>query len=125
MDEGHRSLSFSTTLVRSKLPRGDRIPAGDDPAHIHRSACNARLRTGGNLSFRIANGTATTSGNEYIAKAGTLIFAPGETTKTITIEVIGDNKKTHKTFRVDLTGLSPDASGFTKNRGIDTTLNDD
>ena len=37
------------------------------------------------MSFRTVNGTATTSDNDYIAKTGTLTFAPGETTKSITV----------------------------------------
>src|SRR5207244_4820038 len=44
------------------------------------------------MSFRTVDGTATTSDNDYGAKTGTLTFAPGETTKTITIEVKGDSK---------------------------------
>ena len=39
------------------------------------------------MSFRTVNGTATTSDSDYVARTGTLTFAPGETTKTITIEV--------------------------------------
>src|SRR5262249_6327659 len=42
------------------------------------------------MSFRTVNGTATTSDGDYVARTGTLTFAPGETTKTITIEVKGD-----------------------------------
>src|SRR5262249_42978803 len=45
------------------------------------------------LSFGTINGTAKTSNRDYVVKAGTLIFAPGETTKTITIEVKGDSKR--------------------------------
>ena len=45
------------------------------------------------MSFRTANGTAKTSDSDYVAKTGTLTFAPGETTKTITIEVKGDSKR--------------------------------
>ena len=78
------------------------------------------------MSFRTVNGTATTSNNDYIAKTGTITFAPGETTKTITITVKGDSKReTDETFYLDLFGLSPDASGFTKNRGVGSILNDD
>jgi hypothetical protein len=77
------------------------------------------------MSFRTLNGTATTSNNDYVAKSGTLTFAPGETTKTITIEVKGDSKREgNETFYLDLFGLSGNAS-FTKNRGIGTILNDD
>jgi urease beta subunit len=77
------------------------------------------------MSYRTADGTATTAGSDYVAKTGTLTFAPGETTKTITIEVKGDrNKEVSETFYLDLFGLSSNAS-FTKNRGIGTILNDD
>jgi probable HAF family extracellular repeat protein len=77
------------------------------------------------MSFRTADGTAKTSDNDYIAKTGTLTFAPGETTKTITITVNGDSKKeADETFYLDLFGLSSNAL-FTKNRGLGTILNDD
>jgi hypothetical protein len=75
------------------------------------------------LSYRTVNGTATSG--DYVAKTGTLAFAPGETTKTITIEVKGDNRKeANETFYLDLFDLSSNAL-FTKNRGIGTILNDD
>ena len=77
------------------------------------------------MSFQTVNGTATTSDNDYVAKTGTLTFAPGETTKTITIVVKGDSKKeASETFYLDLFGLSSNAP-FTKNRGIGSILNDD
>jgi hypothetical protein len=41
------------------------------------------------MSYATANGTATTSDSDYVAKTGTLTFNPGETTKTIIIEVKG------------------------------------
>src|SRR5262249_14658686 len=44
------------------------------------------------LSYRTADGTARTSDKDYVARTGTLTFAPGETTKTITIVVNGDSK---------------------------------
>ena len=77
------------------------------------------------MSYRTVDGTATTSDGDYVAKTGTLTFAPGETTKTITIEVKGDSKKeANETFYLDLFGLSSNAL-FTKNRGLGTILNDD
>jgi Calx-beta domain len=61
-------------------------------------------------------GTAEVRDNDYVAKTGTLTFNPGETTKTITIEVKGDSKKeSDETFYVDLFG----------NSRIGTILNDD
>ena len=77
------------------------------------------------MSYRTTDGTATTSDNDYVAQTGTLTFAPGETTKTITIEVKGDSKKeADETFYLDLFGNSSN-SLFTKSRGIGTILNDD
>jgi probable HAF family extracellular repeat protein len=77
------------------------------------------------MSFQTVNGTATTGDNDYVAKTGTLTFKPGETSKTITIEVKGDSKKeADETFYLDLFGLSSNGL-FTKSRGIGTILNDD
>ena len=39
------------------------------------------------------SGTAKTGEVDSVARAGTLTFAPGETTKTITIEIKGDSKR--------------------------------
>jgi Calx-beta domain/FG-GAP-like repeat len=77
------------------------------------------------MSFSTANGTAKTSDQDYIAKSGTLNFAAGETTKTITIEVKGDSKtEATEYFYLDLFGNSSN-SRFTKSRGTGTILNDD
>jgi hypothetical protein len=77
------------------------------------------------MSFHTVDSTATTSDGDYIARTGTLTFNPGETSKTITIEVKGDSKKeANETFYLDLFGLSSNAL-FTKNRGLGTILNDD
>jgi hypothetical protein len=77
------------------------------------------------MSFRTADGTATTSDSDYVAGSGTLTFAPGETTKTITVEVNGDSKReANETFYLDLFGNSS-TSLFTKTRGLGTILNDD
>jgi hypothetical protein len=66
-----------------------------------------------------------TVGQEYVATAGTLIFAPREKTKTITIVVNADSKKeADETFYLDLFGNSSN-SLFTKSRGVGTILNDD
>jgi hypothetical protein len=76
------------------------------------------------ISYRTVNGTAT-SGSDYVAKSGTLTFAPGETTKTITIEVKGDSKReANETFYLDLFDNSSN-SQLKKSRGIGTILNDD
>jgi Calx-beta domain/FG-GAP-like repeat len=77
------------------------------------------------MSFRTVDGTAKTSNGDYVAKTGTLTFAPGETTKTVTIEVKGDNRKeANETFYLELFDNSSN-SLFTRNRGLGTILNDD
>lgn len=56
--------------------------------------------------------------------SGTLTFVPGETTRTIAIEVKGGSKReANETFYLDLHGLSNGL--FTKSRGVGTILNDD
>ena len=78
------------------------------------------------MSFKTAaDGTARTNDQDYVAKSGTLTFAPGETTKTVTIEVKGDNKKeASEYFYLDLFDNSSN-SRLTKSRGTGTILNDD
>ena len=77
------------------------------------------------VDWATADKTATTGDGDYVAKTGTLTFAPGETTKTITIEVKGDSKReANETFYLDLFGNSSN-SLFSKNRGLGTILNDD
>ena len=77
------------------------------------------------VNFATANGTATTADHDYQGASGTLTFAPGETTKTITILVYGDKKKeSNETFFVDLFGNSGN-SVIAKKRGIGTILDDD
>jgi len=77
------------------------------------------------MSYKTVNGTAKTSDNDYVAKSGTLTFAPGETTKTITIEVKGDSKKeANESFYLDLFGNSGN-SLLIDGRGVGTILNDD
>ena len=41
------------------------------------------------VSFATANGTAA-AGSDYVAASGTLTFAPGETSQTVTVQVNGD-----------------------------------
>ena len=65
---------------------------GDDALHLHRDALG-RLRRAGDRRVRhrgprLVRGA--TAGVDYTAAAGTLTFAAGETTKTITVLVNGD-----------------------------------
>ena len=76
------------------------------------------------VNYATAGGTATAE-TDYQSKTGTLTFAPGETTRTITIAVIGDRQReVGETFFVDLSGPSSNALVDVA-RGIGTILNDD
>lgn len=76
------------------------------------------------VNFATANGTATTANGDYLAKSGTLTFAPGETSKTVTIEVKGDRKKeANEVFYVRLSTAVN--ALIADNEGVGTIINDD
>ena len=82
-------------------------------------------KLGSGWKAQLADITAKTGDQDYAAKSGTLTFAPGETTKTITIKVNGDSKtESTEYFSLDLYGNSSN-SLFTRSRGTGTILNDD
>jgi PKD repeat protein len=56
------------------------------------------------VNYATANGTAT-AGSDYTAVAGTLTFAPGETSKTVTVAVLGDTvDELDEQFTLNLSG---------------------
>jgi len=76
------------------------------------------------VNYATADGTATVADNDYQAASGTLTFAPGQTTQTITIRVIGDTKKeADETFFVNLSGATN--ALILDGQGLGTILNDD
>lgn len=60
------------------------------------------------VNFATADGTAV-AGVDYLAVSGTLTFAPGETTKTITVEALDPTMVPGKYFTVQLSGASTNA----------------
>jgi large repetitive protein len=77
------------------------------------------------VNYATADGTATAADHDYQPKTGTLTFAPGETSKTITVVVYGDRKNEgDESFTVNLTGASSNTL-ITDGTGIGTILNDD
>ncbi len=76
------------------------------------------------VGYTTANGTAT-AGQDYLATAGTLTFATGVTTQTITVYVIGDTvREANETFYVNLTSVSANAV-IIGSQGVGTITNDD
>ncbi|MFM6548257.1 MAG: FG-GAP-like repeat-containing protein, partial [Microcystis panniformis] len=80
------------------------------------------------VDYATANGTAT-AGTDYTAiPTTTLTFNPGETSKTITVAVNGDNQvELNETFFLNLSNLQANGSNVTlaDNQGQGTINNDD
>ncbi|MCZ8024957.1 MAG: FG-GAP-like repeat-containing protein, partial [Microcystis sp. LE19-10.1B] len=80
------------------------------------------------VNYATANGTAT-AGTDYTAiPPTTLTFNPGETSKTITVAVNGDNQvELNETFFLNLSNLQANGSNVTlaDNQGQGTINNDD
>lgn len=75
------------------------------------------------VDFATANGSAI-AGQDYAATAGTLVFNPGERTKTVVVAVNGDRtREPDETFRVNLT--VPDGATLFDAQGSGTIRNDD
>jgi hypothetical protein len=59
------------------------------------------------VHYATADGTATAADNDYVPTSGTLTFAPGQTTESITVMVNGDSIPNYpEGFYVDLSGAS-------------------
>ena len=87
-------------------------------------------RTGGTAAFDVnyatANSTATagTTG-DYLAASGTLSFADGTSTQTVSVTIRGDTiYEPNETFFVNLTGAT-NGGIITKSAGLGTIANDD
>jgi hypothetical protein len=78
-----------------------------------------------NVNYATADGSATIADGDYDAASGTLTFAPGETSKTITVSAWGDAAvEPDEYFYVRLTGASPFAM-LLQPQGIGNVLDDD
>ncbi len=76
------------------------------------------------VQFATANGTATTGDNDYQSTSGTLTFTPGQTSKTVTVKVVGDTKvESNETFFVNLSNAVN--ATIADNQGVGTINNDD
>jgi hypothetical protein len=76
------------------------------------------------VNYATADGTAKASDNDYLPISGTLTFAPGETSKTVTIQVKGDRKReANETFFLNLSGVVN--ALLEDDQGIGTIENDD
>ncbi|MCW5589493.1 MAG: VCBS domain-containing protein [Legionellales bacterium] len=91
---------------------------------FHISLSNAN-HEGVSVNFATSNGTASAViESDYIHKNGTIFFNPGELTKTVEIEVLGDNKfESNETLNFNLFNVM--GATLVDNLGIGTIINDD
>jgi Calx-beta domain len=76
------------------------------------------------VDFATGDGTATAP-SDYVAAVGTVTFAPGETVKTVTVQVNGDTtKEANETFTVTLANATGNAT-IGDAQGVGTIVNDD
>ena len=75
------------------------------------------------VNYATADGTAS-AGSDYVATSGTLTFAPGQTSQTITVFVNGDRMdEPDETFLVKLS--NPTNAAIGRSQGTGTIVNDD
>jgi hypothetical protein len=76
------------------------------------------------IDFATQDVSATVTDNDYVAASGTLTFAPGDTSETATVQVIGDTAfEANETFRVLLSNPVNASIGVGSGQG--TIFNDD
>ncbi|AFZ37589.1 conserved repeat domain protein [Stanieria cyanosphaera PCC 7437] len=76
------------------------------------------------VNYATANNTATTANNDYVSTSGTLSFASGETSKTISVTINGDTPpEADETFFVNLSNATN--ATIIDSQGVGTILNDD
>lgn len=75
------------------------------------------------VQYATANGSATAPA-DYLTASGTVTFAPGETAKPVTVQVVPDTvDEPNETFTVNLS--APSGAGLVDPAGVGTILDDD
>ncbi|MBK5963204.1 hypothetical protein CCR95_03640 [Thiocystis minor] len=76
------------------------------------------------VKYATANNGSASAGSDYTTASGTLTFTAGQTSKTVAVNVIGDNvKEANETFVVNLS--APTGATLADGQGLGTLLNDD
>ncbi len=109
-------LSFSIDDV--SMNEGD---SGQTP-FVFTVTASFPVVTSATVDFQATPGTATHN-VDYLAHSDSLTFNPGDLTKTVTVQVIGDTVlETDETFNV---GILPNRGGASRGTGIGTIVNDE
>lgn len=116
-DDPQPTISIAASSFRTE---GAASTAGNASFEVRLSNPSYQTIT---VAYATANGAAT-AGSDYTATSGSLTFNPGETTKTINVEVIGDNTdELNETFLVNLTSPTNATLGLAQSTG--TIVDDD
>jgi Calx-beta domain/FG-GAP-like repeat/FG-GAP repeat len=76
------------------------------------------------VKYEVIDGNATLAGGDYVATSGTLTFLPGQTVKTITVQVKGDRVgEFQESFAVKLT--DPTNADIIRNKGYGSIIDDE
>ena len=109
----------SITVSDARIVEGN-VGQSNLSFNVNLSAPSGQIVT---VNYITANGTASAS-SDYRAASGTLSFAPGETSKTIDVPVIGDRtSEPDEVLYALLTGSANATIG--RGRAIGTIINDD
>jgi hypothetical protein len=96
----HPAISIDDVTVREPERRATTAPAAF-AVHLSNPSPQTVL-----VHFATADGTAR-AGTDYVATRDTLVFAPGETMQTITVDVIGNPRRERtETFLVNLSAAT-------------------
>lgn len=98
---GLRNATFTVTLNNAQPDQTTRVDY-------------ATVAIGSTVQGQLVNGVVTPAGADYIDNHGTLFFGPGETTKTITVPIVGSaSGGDDRQFQVVLSNPSATAQIFT------------
>ncbi|MHC4879724.1 MAG: Calx-beta domain-containing protein [Planctomycetota bacterium] len=116
LDVGDQTLSIDDVTVASEGDFGSASTATFTVALSRSSAVTI------SVDFTTVDGTAT-AGLDYVAASGTLTFAPGTTTQTVTVDIIGDAvPELDENFSIQLS--SPDGAFISDTIGQATIVDD-
>ena len=126
--DGSTTKTYQVTLTREELPT---LSFSADSYTVNEQSGSAVLtvnKSGDTSSqvtvdYRTADASAVV-GADYSSKTGTLTFAPSETSKTITVQILNDNiyEPLSENFSVEL--HSPSLATLTTPHSADVTIRD-
>jgi Ca2+-binding RTX toxin-like protein len=122
-DGAHNTLDFAAGYVAIS---GATVKEGDNGSVIETfTVTRASGSAAFDVNFATSDGTATTADNDYNAQSGTLHFAQGDVSKTISVVVNGDTKvEANEIYNVNLSAATNGAI-IDHFEGIGTIVNDD